>query len=275
MPGIRPGAVAATGRGTPLGKEPGASGTTGRRERIRSGADLRLSARADFSRLEFPLMKRESPRARAERELLPGVCAATGAGDRPRLKRYVKTALEKGIPLRHIEEAILQCYLFAGFPAALEGLLVLRDTAGGRGRRRRPAKTSEREIIERGLRLCEKVYGDKYEALKKRSIELHPEIWEWMIREGYGKVLSRPPLDSRLRELCVVATLVVTGWERQLRSHVHGALNVGCPPGAVIHTVRTAGRIAGDWVAKWALRIAREEIARAQATRESTGGRRE
>ena len=200
-----------------------------------------------------------------EEKHLLAISAAAGAGDSNKLKRYIKKALADGIPIRHIEEVILQCYLFAGFPAALEGLVVLRETTGSLGKRRiRVPTTSTKTIIDRGLKLCQMVYGDKYKPLRKRSLELHPEMWNWMIREGYGKVLSRPPLDPATRELCVIATLVVTGWTRQLRSHVHGALNVGCTPESVLEAVKTAGRVAGPWARKWALDLAKEEIARAR-----------
>ncbi len=196
-----------------------------------------------------------------EEELLPAISAAAGAGDSERLKTYIKRALSESIPVRHVEEVILQCYLFAGFPAALEGLVVLRETTGGIGGRRiRVPSTSTKTIIDRGLKLCRQVYGDKYQPLRKRSLELHPEMWKWMIREGYGKVLSRPPLSPALRELCVIAVLAVTGWTRQLRSHVHGALNVGCTPESILETVKTAGRVAGPWAAKWAREIAKAEI---------------
>lgn len=206
--------------------------------------------------------------ASIEQELLPAVSAAAAAGDGAKLKRYIVKALAEGVPIRHLEEVILQCYLFAGFPAALEGLVVLRETTGGLGKRRiRVPDTSSETIIERGLRLCEKVYGDKYGPLRERSLELHPEMWDWMIREGYGKVLSRPPLNPALRELCVIATLVVTGWTRQLRSHLHGALNVGCTPESVLNAVKVAGRVGGPWARRWAEDLAKEEIAKARNPR--------
>jgi 4-carboxymuconolactone decarboxylase len=57
-----------------------------------------------------------------------------------------------------------------------------------------------------------------------------------MIVEGYGKVLSRPGLDLPRRELCIVAACAHTGQDRQLHSHLRGALNAGAPPGAVDST---------------------------------------
>jgi 4-carboxymuconolactone decarboxylase len=57
--------------------------------------------------------------------------------------------------------------------------------------------------------------------------ELHPRLDDWMIAEGYGKVLSRSQLDLPRRELCIVAACAATGQDRQLQSHLHGARNVG------------------------------------------------
>jgi 4-carboxymuconolactone decarboxylase len=39
--------------------------------------------------------------------------------------------------------------------------------------------------------------------------------------------LSRPQLDLVTRELCVVAACAASGQQRQLHSHLHGALNSG------------------------------------------------
>jgi 4-carboxymuconolactone decarboxylase len=58
-----------------------------------------------------------------------------------------------------------------------------------------------------------------------------------MIMEGYGKVLSRPGLDLGRRELCIVAACVASGQDRQLHSHLHGAVNVGVRPGVVDETL--------------------------------------
>ena len=54
-----------------------------------------------------------------------------------------------------------------------------------------------------------------------------------MIVEGYGKVLSRPALDLPRRELCIVAACAASKQDRQLHSHLHGALNVGVEPSVI------------------------------------------
>jgi 4-carboxymuconolactone decarboxylase len=72
-----------------------------------------------------------------------------------------------------------------------------------------------------------------YERLRVNIRALHPELDEWMIVEGYGKVLSRPGLDLPRRELCIVAACAASAQDRQLHSHLHGALNVGVAPEVV------------------------------------------
>jgi 4-carboxymuconolactone decarboxylase len=47
--------------------------------------------------------------------------------------------------------------------------------------------------------------------------------------EGYGKVLGRPGLALRTRELCIVALLVGQDARPQLYAHLRGALNAGAP----------------------------------------------
>jgi 4-carboxymuconolactone decarboxylase len=76
-----------------------------------------------------------------------------------------------------------------------------------------------------------------YERLRGNIRRLHPELDDWMIVDGYGKVLSRPGLDLCRRELCIVAACAVAEQDRQLHSHLHGALNAGAAPAAVSQTL--------------------------------------
>lgn len=128
-----------------------------------------------------------------------------------------------------VEEIILQSYLFAGFPRTLNAMRAWRGLSG------RPAPVEDHHATvadletwrEQGEETCRVVYGDMYDSLRANIRELHPALDEWMIIDGYGKVLSRPNVDLRTRELCVVAACATSGQQRQLHSHLHGALNAG------------------------------------------------
>jgi 4-carboxymuconolactone decarboxylase len=138
-------------------------------------------------------------------------------------------------PHEWVEEVILQSYLFAGFPRTLNAAREWRRLTG------RPAPmhdAGERfgdsaQWSADGERTCAIVYGEAYERLRHNVRALHPALDAWMIVEGYGKVLSRPQLDLRRRELCIVAACAAAGQDRQLHSHLHGALNAGASAGEV------------------------------------------
>lgn len=133
-----------------------------------------------------------------------------------------------------VEELVLQTYLFAGFPRALNGMRAWRLVSG------RPAPTQDDGARARtawtdeGVRTCEAVYGAHYPRLRAHVQALHPALDAWMLEEGYGKVLSRAALDLARRELCIVAACAATRQPRQLRAHLRGALQVGVPARVVV-----------------------------------------
>ena len=141
----------------------------------------------------------------------------------------VRTALQRAMghtPHVWIEELLLQTYLFAGFPRALNGMREWRRLIPTPASGNVPPDDASRVA---GEETCARVYGAMYERLRKNISALHPRLDEWMIVEGYGKVLGRPGLDLGRRELCIVAACAATGQDRQLQSHLHGARNVGVP----------------------------------------------
>src|SRR5436305_9575884 len=97
-----------------------------------------------------------------------------------------------------------------------------------------------------GEATCAAVYGSMYDRLRSNIRTLHPLLDDWMITEGYGKVLSRPGLDLPRRELCIVAVCAASHQDRQLHSHLHGALNVGVDPSVVDATLASIADLIGE-----------------------------
>jgi 4-carboxymuconolactone decarboxylase len=58
-----------------------------------------------------------------------------------------------------------------------------------------------------------------------------------MVTEGYGKTIGRPGLDLARRELGTVVQVAIQGAERQLHSHLRGALNAGASQAAISETL--------------------------------------
>jgi 4-carboxymuconolactone decarboxylase len=148
------------------------------------------------------------------------------------------------IPPVWVEELILQTYLFAGFPRALNAMRAWRRVSPEAASSASAGKIAEWRA--EGERTCAAVYGDMYERLRANIRQLHPAFDDWMIVEGYGKVLSRPGLDLGRRELCIVAACAASAQDRQLHSHLHGALNVGVEPEVVDGVVDAIADLLGE-----------------------------
>ncbi len=170
------------------------------------------------------------------------------------LTEWLKWIIAKGTDEYKIYETLLQCYLFCGYPTAIEALFCFNEI------RTVPlnddfCKETRKEWTARGELLCKKVYGGNYERLRTNFCKISPELEKWMIEEGYGKVLSRKALSGRLRELCTVASLIVTGFKRQLHSHIQGALNLGCSVDQIKEVFELTGSIAGAAQLKDSLKL--------------------
>lgn len=159
------------------------------------------------------------------------VAAIVAAGTESDVRAALGEA-SRSVPHLWIEELLLQTYLFAGFPRALNAFREWRRFVPAPQETVAPHPDVQ-TWLERGAATCRAVYGAMYDKLRHNVDALHPALDSWMIVEGYGKVLSRPGLDLPRRELCIVAACVASGQDRQLHSHLHGAVNVGVSPDAV------------------------------------------
>ena len=169
---------------------------------------------------------RENESMRSEELLnLARISACVALRKEERLRHELRLALKK-TPVSLLRETILQTYLFAGYAAAINAFIVLNGLTSD-SEFLTEKKASADDWKRRGTRLCRKIYAGQYDRLVVHMKQLHPDLADWMIREGYGKVLSRPFLSLRVRELLIVAMTAVLGVERQFHSHVKGALHVG------------------------------------------------
>ena len=177
------------------------------------------------------------------------VSGSMASGDPESIRDALAEAMRVAPP-GEVEETILQAYLFLGYPAALNTFAVWRELSG-RGPDLEAAEADSGPEAEfrladweaRGEAVCRVVYGGQYEKLRGNVRRLHPDMERWMVAEGYGKVLGRPGLDLKIRELCIVAILAVQGAHRQLYSHLRGAVNAG----AGEPEIEEALSLASEW----------------------------
>ena len=161
-----------------------------------------------------------------------------------------------GATHEEIYEALLQSYLFLGFPRALEAFFAAGPVLREQGNPPPAARVDPGAWIQSGEALCRRVYGRNYDKLVDTMRDLSPDLASWMILEGYGKVLSRRGLGPEAREYCIVAMLTTTRMWRQLRSHAIGAVNVGGTRARVRESITLCAPIAGAGAVSEALRVA-------------------
>lgn len=163
-------------------------------------------------------------------------------------------------PAATVDELLLQSYLFAGFPRALNAMRVWREVSGQAAPTTDAATTPAPPEVYRqsGEEACRTVYGQKYDALRQTVARLHPALDAWMLIDGYGKVLSRPGMTLLQRELCIVAACAASEQIPQLKSHLRGALHCG----ATVEDLALTLSALTDIVSREALASAREELNR-------------
>ncbi|HKW40102.1 MAG TPA: carboxymuconolactone decarboxylase family protein [Gemmatimonadales bacterium] len=159
------------------------------------------------------------------------VAAAVAKGRLPELEARLTAARDAGVPSLWIEELLLQSMLVVGYPLALVAFGAWRGVNGSSP----PHQDAAEELAHadweswaaRGAAVCRAVYGRAFHKLLLNLRALHPALEDLVLVDAYGKVIGRPGLDLKRRELTTIAATAVLGTAQQLHSHLRGALNVG------------------------------------------------
>jgi 4-carboxymuconolactone decarboxylase len=191
------------------------------------------------------------------------VAAAVARGREAELRERLAAARAAGVPALWIEELLLQSTLVVGYPLALVAFAAWRTVAGPAGAAgaagaggaggaagaggggdsgdaggaERLAHADWRRWAERGPAVCRAVYGRAYHKLLLALRALHPALEPLVLVDAYGKLIGRPGLDLKRRELATVAAIAVLGAPEQLHSHLRGALNTGASAAEVEATL--------------------------------------
>ncbi len=169
--------------------------------------------------------------------MLVEISIASSLGLQDKLSEAIKKALKQGIEATMINEVILQSFLFSGFPRAINALHTMKETLIELDPNYRGEFCfieHENDVMEgyaeRGRKLFEFIYQDNANLVIEKIASTHPQFIEWILTDAYGKVFSRPFCPLILKELCVIAQIIVLNLPRQLSSHLKGALRAGAVP---------------------------------------------
>src|SRR2546428_4917044 len=166
--------------------------------------------------------------------------AALAEGRITELEQRFREARAAGVPDLWVDELLLQSLLLVGYPLALVGFGVWREVTGpiaqgggGAGAGEELAHEEWQAWAERGAQVCAAVYGRAYHKLLVNLRSLHPALEDLVLVDAYGKVIGRPGLDMKRRELCTVAAGAGPGTARQLDSALGGAVDTGGTGGEI------------------------------------------
>ncbi len=204
---------------------------------------------ADKSKFQTTL-DQFNPEDNVKTRMLSIFSSAITFDDTELTEKAIKRAIEFQIDHSELYEIILQSYLFLGFPRMLQAADVLNNVMPHAQKKILKddflSNNNISDLYKDGEVICEKVYKNKFEPLKERVLEFAPEIFHWMILEGYGKVLSRDQISIVIRELSIISFLTMENRKRQLHSHILGALNVGASKELIKTVIDDIGLSAGD-----------------------------
>lgn len=141
-------------------------------------------------------------------------------------------------------ELILQSYLFCGFPAAVESLNVFRKHYGDLNIHKSGYNIDK--FKSSGIRNCKLIYKKNYKKLIENMNFLSTDLKEWMLIEGYGKVLGRKELSLTDREIISVSFLCTRYFESQLHSHLQGCLNLNIQKQTLKEILNSLRSISGN-----------------------------
>jgi 4-carboxymuconolactone decarboxylase len=94
------------------------------------------------------------------------------------------------------------------------------------------------ERYQKGLKQLEIMNKDSYKTLKESLDDTAPDLARFIAEFAYGDIYTRKGLDLKTREIATVAALTAMATAPiQLKSHIHGALNVGCSREEIIEII--------------------------------------
>ncbi|MFG2719071.1 carboxymuconolactone decarboxylase family protein [Streptomyces sp. NPDC048416] len=198
-----------------------------------------------------------------------GALAAMGNAA-PQLRFHIDGALNVGVSPAEVVELLVHTAVYAGFPAALNGIAAAREVFESRPDvAATPVETAPLpgDRYERGLTKLAEVDGHAGDEVVASLRNIAPDLARYIIEFAFGDVYSRPGLDLKSRELAAVAMCTALGTAApQLRVHIHGLLNVGGTREEVVEVITQMAGYAGFPAALNGITAAREVFAERAAS---------
>lgn len=164
------------------------------------------------------------------------IAALTATGNVQQLKTALYTALDAGLTINQIKEALVQLYAYCGFPRSLNGINTLMAVLEERkakgihdeeGKDATPIADSEGKY-ETGKKTLQALTGREEKGPKTGANAFAPAIDTFLKEHLFADIFSRDVLSYRQRELVTISALAaMPGVEPQLQAHIMMGKNTG------------------------------------------------
>jgi len=184
--------------------------------------------------------------------IMVGTAVAVWRGAWTEATSWMRAGMALGQPRADLEETLLQAVLFCGFPrvvTAFERLAEVWPTATPPAGGALPDHAQH----DAGRALFAMIYGANTAAVDTMLRSFHGEFHAFVLEAAYGRILTRPHLPAREREVLAVALLAAQDQPRQFAGHARGALHCGASRDELQEALVTTfadGPAAATWLAR-------------------------
>ncbi len=198
-----------------------------------------------------------------EERMLATLSALTSKQYLPQLAELVAGALHIGMSPRLIQEVMLHCAMYAGMPAAVNSLQVVRTVLDEKGKPQSDADLNEADLDELraiGQATMQTLHGERSEGGYAAPESAASGLYGTAIDYLYGEIWNRPGISHRQRMICSIAAFTALKLESQQRKFFRSGPNVGLSRTEILEVIAQTGPYSGFPLALNALAIADEVL---------------
>ena len=155
----------------------------------------------------------------------------------------VRDALESGVSVTEIKEALYQTAPYIGFPRVKEVLTAVNHTLLDKNidpKGEDQSTVTPETRFEKGLQVQVKIFGSSIYAMRDAAPEETKHIQDCLSANCFGDYYTRGMLDLKMRELITFTVIcAIGGCEPQAKAHAKANLSVGNTKQTLIEALTT------------------------------------
>ena len=184
-----------------------------------------------------------------DNRMLATLSALTSLQRLPQLETYIGSALKIGMTPSMIQEVVIHCGMYSGFPTMENSLAVVSAVLTKRNIPTPNVELPEmnlNELEEMGQKTKRSLHAERAEeGYAAPGDQASAELYAVAIQYLYGEVWNRPGISQRQRMICSVAAFTAINAEKQQRKFFRSALNVGLTRQEIVEVIMQTGPYAG------------------------------